>query len=71
MSIRMWNAEAGHLECRWFETGRQVEYRPRWMEQTREIQSAYLAPVTDFASHSPFGGTESWFQLHLSSGKRK
>jgi hypothetical protein len=28
------------------------------------VQSGYLPPVPDFASHSPFGGTTSWFQLH-------
>jgi hypothetical protein len=28
------------------------------------MQGAYLPPVPDFASHSPFGGA-SWFQPHL------
>jgi hypothetical protein len=33
------------------------------MEETSNIQSGYLPPVPDFASHSPFGGAD-WFQPH-------
>jgi len=55
-----WLTETGHLACRWSEVGQRVQYNPRWMQETKEIQSGYLPPVTDFASHSPFGGA-TWF----------
>jgi len=71
MPMRSWQTEAGHLECRWSEAGQRVEYRPGWMEEARDIQSGYLPPITDFATHSPFGGTESWFHLHTSGRERK
>ena len=60
-----WKTALGNLICRWSELGQRVQYRPRWMEETSEIQSGYLAPTTDFASHSPLGGGTSWFQLHI------
>lgn len=58
-----WQTETGHLACRWFEAGQRVPYNPRWIEETSDIQSGYLPPIPDFASHSPFGGA-FWFQLH-------
>jgi hypothetical protein len=63
--MRAWQTRSGQLECRWFEVGPIVQYSPRWMQETSAIQSGYLSPVPDFASHSPFGGTTSWFQLHI------
>jgi hypothetical protein len=62
--MRAWQTESGHLKCRWSEVGRDVQYDPRWMRETSVCQSGYLPPVPDFASHSPFGGTNSWFELH-------
>jgi len=59
-----WETQTGHLACRWSEVGQRVQYNPRWVQETSEIQSGYLPPVPDFASHSPFGGVASWFQLH-------
>ncbi len=55
-----WRMERGHLVCRWSEGGQSVRYNPHWMQETSDIQSGYLLPVPDFASHSPFGGA-SWF----------
>jgi len=62
--MRSWQTETGHLECRWSEVGQQVQYNPRWMHETSDIQGGYLPSVPDFASHSPFGGATSWFRLH-------
>lgn len=53
-----WQTKTGHLTCYWSEAGQRVQYHPRWMQETSE--SDYLPPVTDFASHSPFGGA-TWF----------
>ena len=64
--MRTWQTETGRLACRWSEVGQQVQYNPGWMQETSDIQSGYLPPLPDFASHSPFGGTTSWFQLHTS-----
>jgi hypothetical protein len=61
--MRAWQIETGRLACRWSEVGH-VQHNPRWMQETSDVQSGYLPPVPDFASHSPFGGTTSWFQLH-------
>jgi hypothetical protein len=58
-----WQTETGYLACRWSEVGQRLQYNPRWMQETSDIQSGYLMPVPDFASHSPFGGG-SWFQPH-------
>jgi hypothetical protein len=58
-----WQTETGHLACRWSEVGQRVRYTPRWIEEASDIQSGYLPPIPDFASHSPFGGA-SWFQFH-------
>ena len=59
-----WQTETGHLACSWSEVGQRVQYDLRWMQGTPEIQSGYLPPLPDFASHSPFGGA-SWFQPHI------
>jgi len=56
-----WQAQTGHLTCRWAEVGQRVQYNPSWMQETSDIQSGYLPPIPDFSSHSPFGGV-SWFQ---------
>jgi hypothetical protein len=53
-----WQTETGHLTCRWSETGQFVQYKPEWVRET--LESSYVPPVVDFASHSPFGGA-SWF----------
>jgi hypothetical protein len=67
--MRSWQTEAGRLACRWSEAGPRVPYDPRWMQETSEVPSGYLPPLTDFASHSPFAGA-TWFhpysaKLHL------
>ena len=66
----LWQTETGHLACRWSEVGRRVHYNPRWMEEPSDIQSGYLPPVPDFASHSPFGGA-FWFQPHTADRDSK
>lgn len=55
-----WQTETGRLACRWSALGEPVSYRPTWMQEAAEVR-VYLAPIPDFASHSPFGGV-SWFQ---------
>jgi hypothetical protein len=55
-----WQLEGGRLVARWSETGPSVRYGPKWMQDVTNVQSGYLPPVPDFASHSPFGGA-SWF----------
>lgn len=62
--MRSWHTEAGSLACQWSEAGPRLPYRPRWMKETTELRSGYLAPLPDFARHSPFGGGTAWFQLH-------
>ena len=59
-----WQWEPGHIACRWSDVGQRVQYNPGWIPEDAHMQGAYLPPVPDFASHSPFGGV-SWFQLHL------
>jgi hypothetical protein len=59
-----WQTETGHLTCRWSEIGQGVRYHEAWIEDT--LESGYVPPVTDFASHSPFGGA-SWFLPHTAS----
>jgi len=43
--------------------GQRVPYNLGRMQETSDIQSGYLPPLPDFASHSPFGGA-SWFEPH-------
>jgi hypothetical protein len=62
--MRSWEMETGSLACRWCELGRRVQYDLRWMQEMSDIRSGYLPPPPDFASHSPFGGGTSWFQIH-------
>lgn len=66
--IFSWKSEAGHLECRCREEarepGQRVQYNPTWTQQASDVPSGYLEPLTDFASHSPFGGA-FWFQPDL------
>ena len=69
--MRAWQTETGHLACRWSEVRQQVQYNPGWMEETSDIQSGYLPPLPDFASHSPFGGATSWFQLQTTDPDSK
>ena len=59
-----WQTETGHLACRWSEILERVQYDPRWMQESSDMQSGYLLPIPDFASHSPFGGAY-WFQPHI------
>jgi len=54
-----WKDESGSLVCRWSKVGERMP--PVWMHDISEMPGAYLAPVPDFASHSPFGGV-AWFQ---------
>jgi hypothetical protein len=58
-----WQTESGHLACRWSEVGQRVQYDPCWIQETSDVQSGYLPPLPDFASHSPFGGA-TWFQSY-------
>jgi hypothetical protein len=51
--------------------GQHIQYNPRWMQESADIRSGYLPPVPDFASHSPFGGATSWFQLHTADRDSK
>jgi hypothetical protein len=60
--------ENGNLACRWSEAGQRIEYNPPWPE-TAEMQSGYLPPAPDFASHSPFGGPD-WFLPHAAYWRR-
>jgi hypothetical protein len=60
-----WQSQTGNLACRWSDVAAQrVQYNPPWMQETSDAPSSYLPPLPDFASHSPFGGGEPWFQLH-------
>jgi hypothetical protein len=59
-----WQTATGLLACRWSEIEQRVQYSPHWMQETLDMQSGYLLPLPDFASHSPFGGGVSWFQPH-------
>ena len=59
VEMRSWQTEGGRLTCRWFEVGQHVPYNPPWMQDTSQLQSGYIPPIPDFASHSPFGGA-SW-----------
>jgi len=58
-----WQMDAGHLVCRWSEGEQRERYNPLWMQEASDVQSSYLPPVPDFASHSPFGGA-TWFQRY-------
>src|SRR5580698_10323122 len=71
MSMRLWQNQTGHLECRWSEAGQRVAYQATWMKEASEASGTYIPPIPDFASHSPFGGTVSWFLLHASKAKEK
>jgi hypothetical protein len=55
-----WQTETGYLACRWSEVGPRLRYNPHWMQEASKTQSGYVPPITDFASHSPFGGA-TWF----------
>ena len=66
MSTRAWQTADGRIECHWNEGMEHSEYRPPWMLEELQAHGSYLAPNPDFASHSPFGGNEEWFRLHLS-----
>ena len=54
-----WQAETGHLICRWSGLVQRVQYDPdRSLANTQGVR---LPPLElDFASHSPFGGA-CWF----------
>ncbi len=56
-----WQTDMGHLACRWSELDQNLAYNPQWMQEARHIQSGYLPPLPDFASHSAFGGAD-WFR---------
>lgn len=55
-----WQDESGQLACQWSRAWQRVEQAPQWLLEIAEMPSGYLPPVTDFASHGPFGGP-SWF----------
>jgi hypothetical protein len=69
--MRVWQTETGHLACRWSDVGKHVQYNSSWMQEISAIQCGYLPLVPDFASHSPFGGATSWFQLHTADRDSK
>jgi hypothetical protein len=58
-----WQTENGAIARRWTETGEALRRKPLWMLNMLDMQSGYLPPTPDFASHSPFGGP-SWFEYH-------
>jgi hypothetical protein len=62
--MRSWQIETGRLACHWSEVGSRPPYNPEWMQEATQIPSGYLSPIPDFATHSPFGGSNSWFQIH-------
>ena len=55
-----WQMKDGRLERVWSGQVERSEYESPVMQSTSDIQSRYLPPIPDFASHSPFGGP-SWF----------
>ena len=55
-----WQTDTGNLSCRWSEVGQRVQYDSAWIQEMSVVQSGYLPPVPDFASHSPLGSGE-WF----------
>jgi hypothetical protein len=61
-----WQTETGGLASHWSDIGQRIPYNPQWMQEASRMQSGYLAPVPDFASHSPFGGA-TWFLADPSS----
>jgi len=61
-----WKSESGTLLCRWSEFGQRVQYNPTWMQAASDMRGAYLPPLPDFASHSPFAGA-SWFKAKAQS----
>jgi hypothetical protein len=60
-----WSLDGNRIVSRWVDIGRTVEYASEWVNAS-ETNGSYLAPLPDFASHSPFGGA-TWFTPHLNS----
>lgn len=58
-----WQPESGQWVCRWSELGVRTAYDARWMQDVSEAPGGYLPSLTDFASHSPFGGP-CWFERY-------
>ena len=58
-----WQIDNRATARRWTETGDALRCKPLWMQNLLDMQSGYLPPTPDFASHSPFGGA-SWFEYH-------
>jgi len=57
-----WQMKDAHIERRWFGPMEFAKYEAPWMQTSAEAQGSYLAPMPDFANHSPFGGPYSfWF----------
>ena len=57
-----WQMKEGHLVRRWSGQVESSEDKPAWLQMSTDIQSGYLPPPPDFASHSPFGGPSGfWF----------
>jgi hypothetical protein len=57
-----WQIKEGHLARRWSGRMESAKYDAPWMQTASAIQSGYLPPPPDFASHSPFGGPSGfWF----------
>jgi hypothetical protein len=57
-----WQIQEGRLTRRWSGQLEHIELTPALlhMQTNSGVQSGYLTPLPDFASHSPFGGP-SWF----------
>lgn len=64
-----WQSDTRILQCRWSDFGQQVQYESAWVQESSDMQGSHLAPLPDFASHSPFGGP-CWFELHCAEHNR-
>jgi hypothetical protein len=58
-----WQTRTGQLICRWSDIGVRTPYQAPWTQDVSDLPSGYLPPLTNFASHSPFGGP-SWFERY-------
>ncbi len=64
----LWQAEKNQLVWDWSDltdgeghgTGELMEGKPAWLAEAEAMAGGYLPPLTDFSSHSPFGGA-TWF----------
>jgi hypothetical protein len=60
--ISSWQMKDGRLVRFWSGQVKRSEYESPMLQSTSEVQSGYLPPTPDYASHSPFGGPSGfWF----------